>query len=571
MLTMKPPSSSDLSAAFLKHISQPFMAVVYACVVLDIIMTLLFIAQAYALAYFIEGLIYGASFVDWRWFLLLATALLLRPAILYIKSRWLLHSSLKLSAQIRQHMLTKLGEYGNERGRFGQDGAVAMKVLDEPDNLKDFLAFRAGVFAGVIVPIMIASVVAMINQTVALMLLVSLPLFVLAMMVIGINTAKKSRQQMDALSQMGGRFLDWLRGVETLKRLNAHAFVSQDIKKSATDYQKRTISVLKIAFLNTAVLELLASAMLAIVACFLALQIFQNLDVSALEVGQTGQGQFFGAVFILLLVAEFFVPLRRLGALYHGKSQAMAAAAFLGQFLQFDDKSAAVDSPDDLALIDVSLQDNCCIQFCQVGVKDNGRVRLSDANFVLNSQQKLAIMGKSGVGKSTILHTLLQFCRYTGSITINGIELRQINPKSLRKQIAYLPQTPSLLPLSILDNLRLVRDIDEPKANELLQSVGLDVSLLPKGVHTMLQERGVGLSGGQAQKVAIAQLLLQDCPLWLIDEPTEHLDDNTKRDVMALIDRLTTHKTVIWVTHDKPASWIDQVITLGDDGGRDEK
>lgn len=568
---MKPPSSSDLSAAFLKHISQPFMAVVCACVVLDIIMTLLFIAQAYALAYFIEGLIYGASFVDWRWFLLLATALLLRPAILYIKSRWLLHSSLKLSAQIRQHMLTKLGEYGNERGRFGQDGAVAMKVLDEPDNLKDFLAFRVGVFAGVIVPIMIASVVAMINQTVALMLLVSLPLFVLAMMVIGINTAKKSRQQMDALSQMGGRFLDWLRGVETLKRLNAHAFVSQDIKKSATDYQKRTISVLKIAFLNTAVLELLASAMLAIVACFLALQIFQNLDVSALEVGQTGQGQFFGAVFILLLVAEFFVPLRRLGALYHGKSQAMAAAAFLGQFLQFDDKSAAVDSPDDLALIDVSLQDNCCIQFYQVGVKDNGRVRLSDANFVLNSQQKLAIMGKSGVGKSTILHTLLQFCRYTGSITINGIELRQINPKSLRKQIAYLPQTPSLLPLSILDNLRLVRDIDEPKANELLQSVGLDVSLLPKGVHTMLQERGVGLSGGQAQKVAIAQLLLQDCPLWLIDEPTEHLDDNTKRDVMALIDRLTTHKTVIWVTHDKPASWIDQVITLGDDGGRDEK
>lgn len=530
---------------FLNTLIKPYRRLIYGCVSIDVLVMGLFITQSFAIAYLVDQLIKKTA-TDLPVYILIAIggSLFLRPLLLAIKNHILVNSSLQLTNHVRQKMLDKLAVYGNERSQFGQDGTLAMKVMDEPDNLKEFLAFKVGAISGVVIPIIIACVVGVFHKIVALILLGSLPVFVLAMVLIGIRTAKKSREQMDALAQMGGRFLDWIRGLDTLRRLNAYAFAKNDIQTSGEIYQKRTMSVLKIAFLNTTFLEILSSCVLACVAIYLGFGLLNSNSVS-----------FFVAVFVLFLTAEFFMPLRRLGQLYHAKSQAQGASQFLSVFLQ------DTNHQDNLQKVDLSSE--CTITFDKVCVKTGDRVRLPQTSFYINTHQKIAIMGQSGKGKTTILQTLLRFCDYTGSVKINNIELNQINCDNLRQQIAYLPQTPSLLPMSILDNLNLPLQtkIDENTAITLLHTVGIDVSSLPQGVHTLLGEQGAGLSGGQAKRLSIAQLMLQACPLWLIDEPTEHLDDLTKQQIITLINKTVTQKTVIWVTHDK-LDCVDMVLNL---------
>lgn len=546
------PKSQKPELVFLKKAIKPYSRTIFVGVFIELLMTVFFIIQSYVIADII-GQVASGDFVnasmDKGWFVILAISLFIRPLLSFFKSHLLLKSSYKLSFDIRKQMLDKLADYGNERSRFGQDGAIAIKIVDEPDNLKDFLAFRVGTITSVIVPIMIALVAIFFNTAVGFMLFMCLPVFVLAMVVIGIGTAKKSREQMDAMAQMGGRFMDWLRGGRTLRRLNTHNFAKQDISISSTNYQKHTMSVLKIAFLNTTVLELLSSCMLAVVAIYLGLGLLGKLPWQI-------DATLSMTVFLLFLTAEFFMPLRRLGMLYHAKSQALGASQFFSQFL---DKPTPTSS-----LQKVDLSQNCEIYFDKVCVKHDERTRLLPTTFLVKTYEKWAIIGQSGLGKSTILQTILQFCQYTGQIHINGVELRLIDPKVLRRQIGYLPQDVSLLPISILDNLNLAttKPIDENRAVALLKQVGIDANDLPQGVHTQLTERGGGLSGGQAKRLSIAQLLLQDCPLWLIDEPTEHLDDDTKREIVALIGAVTTDKTVIWVTHDTPADFVNNVLDL---------
>jgi ATP-binding cassette subfamily C protein CydD len=200
------------------------------------------------------------------------------------------------------------------------------------------------------------------------------------------------------------------------------------------------------------------------------------------------------------------------------------------------------------------------------------RTRLAPMSFSLIAGERVALIGDSGSGKSSLLQALMGFVRYEGDITLISADgttqtpYHDIDPELLRQNIGYLSQQVALMPLTIAENLRLAK----PKATEQELIDALDVvelweliKRLPDGIHTQLGDRGQGLSGGQQQRLSIAQLLLRDDSLWLLDEPTEHLDPDTAQRIHALLETVSRHKTVLWVTHaHEQLDWLDSVIRL---------
>ena len=201
-----------------------------------------------------------------------------------------------------------------------------------------------------------------------------------------------------------------------------------------------------------------------------------------------------------------------------------------------------------------------------IWVNHQQRTRLAPLSFAIGAGERLAIVGQSGSGKSTLLQIFLGFCAYQGDIFIDNQNFNTIDSTQFRHQIAYLSQQTMLLPMSIADNLRLPDPTaSDDKLWQILAQVGLKplIKALPNQLDTQLGERGSGLSGGQQRRLAIAQLLLQDAQLWLLDEPTEHLDSDTAAEINGLLQQVTRGKTVLWVTHDATnLPWLDRQISL---------
>lgn len=495
---------------------------------------------------------------------LLLFCMLVRIMIGYGKDVLLTNAGLTVAKTVRSRLFHQLGVLGQARRYFGADGALASKIIDEPDHLIGYARFHVQKLTAVTTPVILLGCVAFYNKTAALILLVTAPVVPIFMAFIGVATAKKSREQMDALAQLGGRFLDWIRGVNTLSRLGAVDVAVSDIASSSEEYRKRTMDVLKIAFLNSAVLEFLSALSIALVAVYLGFGLMGALPWAETQVLTT-----YGvALFILLLVPEFYAPLRRLGAEYHVKGQAMAAAKAIAPMLNFKVKQSG--------LLSCSLKTPPAFELKNItAFGDDGRIRLSPTSLTFASGQRTALMGESGSGKSTILQILLGFGDFEGDVIVRtdnqALRYADIDVAAFRQQIGYLSQTAPLLPMSIADNLRLAKpEATDEELIDALKAVALWdlIAQLPDGLATKLSERGGGLSGGQGQRLAIAQLLLQDAKVWLLDEPTEHLDAQTGEHIRALLCRMSEGKTVIWITHDEMLDdgVFHQVHRLGNGG-----
>lgn len=547
----KPPKE-QAALDFLQDCLGPFGATLKKAMVLDGLLVFLFIVQmlflAKVMATLVSSSLAGATQLASVELGVAAACLIVRPVLGFWRERMLSTVGWQMARQVKQQVLLGLGIFGPKKYKLGADGFLASVVTHEPEALHGYARFYVQKITAVVAPLMIAAAVASQSLTAAMVLLLTAPLAPIFMILIGAKTAKKSREQMDALADLGGRFLDWLRGSKTLTALLATDVAGFDIAQAAEHYKIRTMSVLKIAFLNSAVLEFLSALSIALVAVYLGFGLLGELPFykgKALTSYET-------ALFILLVVPEFYAPLKRLGADYHVKSQALAAAAVLaplGGALPAGGQSAVLGD----------------IVLCGVSVRDEGRLRLSPLSLHIKQGQKWIITGDSGSGKSTLLSVLLGFSDYDGTVSIGGVEVVCTDKASLQAKMGYLPQTHALLPLSIADNLRLAKpSASDDELEHVLQQVGLWslVAALPDGLATSLSERGGGLSGGQAQRLAIAQLLLQEAAIWLLDEPTEHLDSATKHAIHTLLYELSADKTLIWVTHDTPVVWADGVCHL---------
>lgn len=560
---------------FLKEIAKPYQRQLHLAWAFDVLSVAILIGQAVWLsAIFAESM--GALRVGWgvgelagqadglgffELFVPLCICLMVRPVVGFWREKILDQAGLSLSQSVQQKARQRLMVLGGGRRAFGADGAIASVIMDEPSRLQGFLRFSVQKMTAVTAPLIIAGAIMSKSVTAGLILLATAPLIPIFMAIIGIKTAKKSREQMDALAQLGGRFLDWVRGMNTLTRLGAVQIAQNDVEKSAGEYKTRTMSVLKIAFLNSVVLEFLSALSIALVAVYLG---FGLMGLLPWKSGQV-LTSFEVALFILLLVPEFYGALRRLGAEYHAKGEAVACAKVLSKFLADEPSSVAKALPTCLppTLAPTIRFDNFSM------IAPDGRVQVKLANFSVQAGQICLLKGQSGSGKSSILNALLGFLlgETKGDIWIDDVNFNAIDKTAWRQTVGFLAQTPALLPMTIGENLRLANDkASDDELLSVLDKVGLGqlIAHLPKGLDTPLLERGGGLSGGQAKRLAIAQLLLQNASVWLLDEPTEHLDAQTKTQIDDLLQTLCVGKTVIWVTHDDKA-WAKQVYTLNNE------
>ncbi len=561
-------SQADIMAtAFLKNTFAPIKKSMMLAWFLDVLSVLMLVGQMFALASIFNGwlLLFLPSGKQvqwdnqqfWLWLLVLLACLLGRAFLGFWRESLLSRVGLSVVKTVRSRLFDKLQLLGLARREFGADGVLASKIIDEPDHLMGYARFEVQKMTAVTAPLILLGCVGVYHAGVAWILFATAPFVPIAMAVIGIATAAKNRQQMDALAQLGGRFLDWVRGIDTLSRLAATDAAIKDIRQSSENYRKRTMDVLKIAFLNSAVLELISAFSIAMVAVYLGFALLGKPMFGGAGV------DYWTALFILLLVPEFYAPLRKLGAEYHVKGQALACAKALAPMLSA--KSTAhhgamhqLQSAPTFALKNVAV------------FGDDGRIRLSPVSLTFVGGRRTALVGQSGVGKSTILQVLLGFGEHTGDVVLTDGETtfsyQQLRIQSVRKQFAYLSQTSCLLPISIADNLRLVKPAaSDDELKDVLQKVQLwqTIQALPDGINSKLAEKGAGLSGGQAKRLTIAQLLLQNAKVWLLDEPTEHLDSQTASHIHKLLFELSADKTVIWVTHQSDLSAFDDVIHLG--------
>ncbi len=546
----------------LRHYAAMAKRPIYMAWGLSVVSTLLLIVQSWLIAVIFADWLTQithhrpATDVFFDYLPWLIGCLLLRPLLHFCKDQLALDAGLQVASILRKTLVEKLAQVGAARDQYGSDGALASMVIEQCDALTGYVSrFYLQRLIVVTTPIMLLVAAATQSWMATLILLLTAPLVPVFMVLIGHATARKSRQQFAAMAQLSGRFLDWLRGTATLQRLDAVGHASQDIDASAEAYRMRTMSVLKIAFLNTAALELLAALSIALLAVYLGFGLIGILPWQKNTVPVPYQS----ALFLLLLAPEFYAPLRQLGADYHVKAQAEGAIAELSPLLAF--QSAEKTKANHFLLTAPP-----AIDADNIWVNHQQRTRLAPLSFAIASGERLAIVGQSGSGKSTLLQIFLGFCTYQGDIFIDNQNFNAINSTQFRHQIAYLSQQTMLLPISIADNLRLPNPTaSDDKLWQILAQVGLKplIKALPNQLDTQLGERGSGLSGGQQRRLAIAQLLLQDAQLWLLDEPTEHLDSDTAAEINALLQQVTRGKTVLWVTHDATnLPWLDRQISL---------
>ena len=550
----------------LERLMRPYRRRLYLPLLLALAAVVLFIWQSALLAALFAGWLNAASAGQkplsdgLRTILpLIVMCLLLRPLLSLLKERVLQKLSLHVRHGVRRRLLHALAALGPARSHFGSDGALSTQILEQVDALDGYISrFYVQRTVAVATPLLIAAAVFYHSKLAAALLLLTAPLVPLFMILVGTAAAKKSRRQLDTLSQLGGRFLDLVRGMPTLRRLNAVAQAEKQVSASALAYQKRTMSVLALAFLSGAVLELFASLAIALVAVYLGLGLIGVLPWAKGVVPVSYEG----ALFILLLAPEFYAPLRQLGNDYHAKAQAQAAAEALQPLLDASEGKRPSESG-----IKMDLNAAPSLQLTGVRIMGaEGRERLAPTSFAVKAGARIGIGGASGIGKSSLLQALLGFSAYEGRIVLNGEDFAALDKKYLQGQSAYLAQTATLLPGSIADNLRLAKaGADEAHMQKVLSEVGLWdlIQRLPYGLNTLLGERGLGLSGGQQQRLSLAQLLLRDAHFWLLDEPAAHLDEETAAELYRVLGQISCGKTVLLVSHDLAAvPWLDDVVVL---------
>ncbi|GCB47764.1 thiol reductant ABC exporter subunit CydD [Streptomyces sp. NL15-2K] len=428
--------------------------------------------------------------------------------------------------------------------RTGSLVALATRGVDALDDY--FSRYLPQLGLAVVVPVAVLARIVTEDWVSAAIIVGTLPLIPIFMMLIGWATQSRMDRQWRMLSRLSGHFLDVVAGLPTLKVFGRAKAQADSIRRITGEYRQATMRTLRIAFISSFALELLATISVALVAVTIGMRLVH------------GEMDLYIGLVILVLAPEAYLPLRQVGAQYHAAAEGLAAA---------EEIFAVLESP--VPTTGTGGVPAGALSFEGVTVRYPARSAdaVTDVSFTVEPRETVALVGPSGSGKSTLLNVLLGFVRPAeGLVQVGGVDLADVDLEQWRSRIAWVPQRPHLFAGTIAENVRLARpDADDAAVRRALGDAGAleFVDALPQGADTLLGEDGAGLSAGQRQRLALARAFLADRPVLLLDEPTAALDGATEAEVVEAVRRLAVGRTVLLVVH-RPAllAVADRVVRL---------
>ncbi|MFC4892122.1 cysteine/glutathione ABC transporter permease/ATP-binding protein CydD [Pseudofrancisella aestuarii] len=549
------------ASSWLRHISKPAKKWINLTVLISFTSGLLLIGQLYLLAHIsYEAYIKQHTLNQLiNYFIGIIIIVILRAILSWAKEIVSYKAASIVKKQLREDLIEHINKLGPIKISKMSSAELTSTVMEQVEGLTGFLTkFLPQITLSGLMPLAILVFIFPQSIVCGVILLICAPLIPLFMIIVGLGAESESQKHFKTLARMSSTFLDTLRGLTTLKLFGKSKSQSQKIFEASDVYRIRTMKVLRIAFLSSGILEMFSAASIAIVAVYLGMGFInagENNNIWWALNNMTLQG----ALFILLLAPEFFMPLRELSTHYHAKAEAIGAALEIAKVFEItamdnNKKTPIADSINKITIkdLEVMYDDKTALDKISISIKD---------------KEKVAIVGASGAGKTTLINTILGFIDYEGSININDKqELREIDEKSWLKNISWLGQNATLFKGSIKDNLLIAnKNASDEDLNSALEKANLlaFINSLPLGINTEIGEQNIGLSGGQAQRLALARAYLKQHQLLILDEPTASLDKESEGKIINSLKDSWQEKTVIILTHKLSfLNCVDNIIVL---------
>ncbi len=516
--------------------------------------TLLIVAQAWLIADVVAGAFTGRQGISHFGTELAAllAVVLVRAGLAWAAELSAVRAGSGAKSQLRGALLARgseLAAHRDERARTGEIAILASRGIDALDGY--FSLYLPHLLLAVIAPVTIVIAILADDWISGVIVALTLPLIPVFMALVGAVTGERVARRLASLERLAGHFLDVVAGLPTLKIFGRGRAQLDSIARVSESYRASTVETLRVTFLSSLTLELVATVSVAMVAVAIGIR---------LTGGDLG---FRAGLFALVLAPEAYMPVRRLAASYHASAEGLAAAR--GAFAVIDAPAARPPGQTpvpDLAGSAIALED-VTLQY-----PDRSGPAVNGFSLELRPGEVLGLVGPSGCGKSTLLAAILGLLApESGVARVGEVEIGDLDLGAWHRQLAWVPQRPHVFRGTLRENLRLgLPEADEPAIVAAIERAGLSetVARLPAGLATPLGEGGRGLSAGERRRLALARAILRDAPLLLLDEPTAGLDLTTERAVLEGLRHVVQGRTTLIVTHrPAPLALCDRVVSVG--------
>ena len=463
----------------------------------------------------------------------IAAVMLVRYLCGYASSQTSFFASSEVKKVLRQKMYKKLARMGASYSEKVSTSEVIQVFVEGVDQLELYFGkYLPQFFFAMLAPITLFAVLVFVSWKASVVLLICVPLIPLSIVAVQKIAKRLLSKYWGVYTNLGDTFLENIQGLTTLKVYQADERKNVEMNEKAEEFRRITMKVLTMQLNSVSVMDIVAYAGSAVGVVIAIIQV-KNGTITLPQ-----------AFLIIMLAADFFLPLRLLGSFFHVAMNGMAASDKLFKLLDTKEDEHGMEIPENLDG-DIEIKD---LSFSY----DNEKTVLNDISATFKKHELISIVGESGCGKSTLASLLCGTTKgYSGSITIGGVEIKDIDEKTLMNNITAVNFNSYIFAGTVRENMLIAdKSASDEKMIEALKMVNLWSFLSEQdGLDTKLNQQGSNFSGGQRQRLAIARALLHNTPIYVFDEVTSNIDAESENDIMAVIHNMAKIKTVILISH----------------------